>query len=656
MMKQVYVFIFAIAVSLAGCTSPMMEVELSSLDSHAFSSGWSETKANLAVSGNPLSIAGKTYEKGVGTHAGSEAHIRLDGRKGRFAASVGVDDHAGGDGSVVFYAFTNRGVAFRSGVMHRGDAPEHLDIDLTGVTDLYLVADPTSDSNTHDHADWVDATFTVQTLPAIVAGEPEERYILTPPPAAAPRINGAKITGASPGKPFLFAIAATGDRPVTFTAESLPAGLTLNPETGVITGTSREAGTYRVPLTAANSAGTCRDTLEIVIGGGLALTPHMGWNSWYIYQLGITQEIMEQSARAMYDEGLVRFGYAYVNIDDGWEIKVDSDDPVVGGPVRNPDGSIRTNLNFPDMKRMTDCIHSLGLKAGLYSSPGKSTCGGYAGSFGHEAQDIRTFVEWGFDFLKYDWCSYGNEPESKEPDGLQKPYLRISKHIREAPRDIVLNMCQYGMGDVWKWGREAGGNSWRTTGDLGWNTQQLSSAMFSIGFFQGQIREYSGPDGWNDPDYLLFGNIYDWENKKVVLSPYSPSEHYTCMTLWCMMSAPLIFSGEVINLDDFTRNILCNAEVIDVNQDRLGKPGYSIYQQDLIEIWKKELSDGHTAVAIFNRRPLQMPVSVDWKALGYECRYLVRDLWRQQDLGTTDKVASFEIPRHGCVMLKMFRE
>jgi alpha-galactosidase len=305
------------------------------------------------------------------------------------------------------------------------------------------------------------------------------------------------------------------------------------------------------------------------------------------------------------------------------------------------------------MKSMTGYIHRLGLKAGLYSSPGKTTCGGHAGSFGHEAQDIQSYVDWEFDFLKYDWCSYGNEAPSNDLDNLKKPYLLITQLIKAAKRDIVLNMCQYGMGDVWKWGKSVGGNSWRTTGDLGWNTQSLSASMFSIGFFQEQIRDYSGPDGWNDPDYLLFGNIWDWKNKQVTLSPYSPSEHYTCMTLWCMMSAPLIFSGEIISLDDFTQNILCNAEVIDIDQDRLGKPGYNILNKDLVEIWKKELSDGNTAIAIFNKRPLATKVNIDWKALDYTGEYHIRDLWRQIDLGKTADVTSFDIPRHGCVMLKL---
>jgi alpha-galactosidase len=488
----------------------------------------------------------------------------------------------------------------------------------------------------------------------------EQAYILTPPPAPKPRINGAKITGASALKPFLFTIAATGDRPMKFAAKNLPEGLSLDADKGIITGSCAKEGSYIVPVTASNAKGVCCDTLEIVIGGGLALTPHMGWNSWYIYQLEVTQELMEKSAQAMYDEGLVNFGYNYVNIDDGWEIKVGSNDPVVGGAVRNLDGTIRTNKNFPDMKRMTDYIHSLGLKAGLYSSPGEATCGGYAGSLGHEAIDIQSYVEWGFDFLKYDWCSYGRyinktEPTSPEMDKFQKPYILISKLIKDAPRDIVLNMCQYGMGEVWKWGKKVGGNSWRTTGDLGVKTQDNMANMFRIGFFQEKIRDYSGPDGWNDPDYLLLGNIYDWQKKGVVPPPYTPSEQYTYMTLWCMLSAPLIFSGELIGIDDFTKNVLCNAEVTDIDQDKLGKVGKSIYSKDSVEIWEKNLHDGNTAIAIFNKSTSDSQIPVDWSALGYNDKCSVRDLWRQKDLGNMKKVKSFNIPSHGCMMLKIFR-
>ena len=640
------------------CCTQKLEVSLGELDIESFSTGWGKIKVNQSVSGNPLSINGKQYETGIGLHADSECQIRLDGNKGLFTALVGVDDivGVGSPASVVFYVFTNKGVAFNSGIMRAGDAAKQVKVDLQGVTELCLFTGSAGDGNDSDHANWVNAKFVVQTLPvAMKNNTAEQRYILTPKPSPEPRVNGAKITGASANKPFLFTIATSGERPMTFEAEGLPEGLKLDKERGIISGSFKNNGRYKVVVTATNSKGVCKDTIEIVIGEGLALTPHMGWNSWYIYATGVTQEIMEKSAQAMYDEGLVNFGYAYVNIDDGWEIKAGSNDPVIGGPVRNKDGTIRTNKNFPNMKGLTDYIHSLGLKAGLYSSPGRTTCGGYAGSLGHESQDIKTFADWGFDFLKYDWCSYENEIKSRTLEEFQKPYRLISKLIKESNRDIILNMCQYGMGDVWKWGKEVGGNSWRTTGDIG-DTRNLHASMFRIGFFQEQLREYSGPDGWNDPDYLLFGDIYDWDKKIQVQSPYSPSEHYTCMTLWCMMSAPLIFSGNMLTLDDFTRNILCNSEVIAVNQDKLGKPGYSISNNDMIEIWKKELSDGSFAIAIFNKRPIQGNIEVDWNTLGFDNNYNIRDLWRQVDLGNVEKNISFEIPRHGCTMLKISKK
>ncbi|KAA6322248.1 hypothetical protein EZS27_028186, partial [termite gut metagenome] len=262
--------IFLTLVLLWGCSSSSVVVEIDELDISAFTSGWGENHRNLSVTGKPLSVAGTEYAKGLGSHAGSEGHIRLDGKKGRFTASVGVDDAAGAKASVVFYVFTNKGTAFNSGVMKKGDATKPIDINLKGITDLYLVVDPTTDGNRDDHADWVNAVFTVQTVPVAVKDTAEEqRYILTPPPAPEPRINGAKITGASPDKPFLFTIATTGTRPMTFTAENLPEGLSLNGETGVITGSCSRTGSYMVPLTASNSTGTCHDTLEIVIGGGL---------------------------------------------------------------------------------------------------------------------------------------------------------------------------------------------------------------------------------------------------------------------------------------------------------------------------------------------------------------------------------------------------
>ena len=678
---------------LFACSSPKLTIELGELDVSTFTSGsnssiWnntviirgeSEVKVNQSISGNPLSIAGTTYEKGVGVHANSEGYIRLSGEKGRFTAFVGIDDFAGGiergaKPSVVFYVFTNKGTAFNSGVMRAGDAAKRVDIDLKGVTDLYLVAHGTPDrfyrsfhGNTNDHANWADAKFTVCTPPVAVKIDTEETpYILTPAPAPAPRINGAKITGASANKPFLFTVATSGERPMTFEAEDLPDGLTIDSEKGVITGVANTRGRYTVPVTATNSRGSCRDTIQIVIGGDLALTPYMGWSSWNVFTSNITQKGLEETAQAIHDKRLIDFGYTYVNIDDGWNIRVRrrANDPAIQTPVRFADGTIRTNENFPDMKGLTDYIHSLGLKAGLYSSPGRSTCAGFAGSFGYEVRDIKTYSDWGFDFLKYDWCSVQDEMTRPEKWPLQKPhlmewhdrqqpYLQISNLMKASDRDMILNICQYGYGQVWQWGKEVGGHAWRTTSDIGANIPGLVGSMFQIVSLHESLRDYIGPGGWNDPDYLLFGNTWNFQERSVTPTPYTPSEQYTCMTFWCMMPAPLIFSGEMTTLDDFTKNVLCNAEVIDVNQDKLGKAGRIIRNQDMVEIWKKELSDGSTAIAIFNKRPCHSKIEVNWQELGYNGGYLVRDLWRQSDLGTTREVTSFDIPRHGCVMLKM---
>ncbi|MDR2038954.1 MAG: NPCBM/NEW2 domain-containing protein [Bacteroidales bacterium] len=639
-----------------GCSSKT-EINLSSLDISKISSGWGKPQMNSSITQKPMSIGGRAFKNGVGTHAYSEAHIKLDGRKGRFETYVGIDDNTSSDSlaSVIFYIITNKGIAFNSGLMKKGDAAMHVSINLNGITDMFLVVDATSDGKDYDHANWADARFYVSSTPAIVDGSPDEDfYILTPKPSEIPRINGAKIFGASAGKPFLFTIATTGKRPMTFQAEGLPEGLVLDEGRGIITGKCQKNGRYNVKVTAKNEKGQCSDDIEIVVGESLALTPHMGWNSWYIYGPWVTQKNMEESAKAMYDEGLVNFGYMYVNIDDGWEIKVGSDDPVVGGNVREKNGTIRTNKKFPYMKAMTDYIHSLGFKAGLYSSPGVMTCAGYAGSLGHEARDVKTFSDWGFDFLKYDWCSYSREVE--KPVSLaecRKPYELIGKLCKEADRDIVLNMCQYGMGDVWKWGREVGGHSWRTTGDINGGGTDLISNMFNIGFFQEKLKNYSGPGGWNDPDYLLVGNIYDWDSSKIKRCPFSPSEQYTYMTLWSILSVPLIFSGDLTSLDDFTKNILCNAEVIDVNQDKLGKQGYCIYNKELIEIWQKELSDGSKAMAVFNRRPVESEISIRWDELGFDSEQVLRDLWRQKDVGKTGENGSFKIPRHGCMFFKV---
>ena len=299
------------------------------------------------------------------------------------------------------------------------------------------------------------------------AAAKEDAVILTPVPAATPRINGAKIFGVRPGHPFLFTIPATGQRPMEFAVENLPAGLKVEPQTGQITGSLKDRGEYAVTFHAKNALGEAKRAFKIVCGDTLALTPHMGWNSWYIWTDRVTDKIMREAADAMVANGMINHGYMYVNVDDCWAVHRKSADRTYGGQPRDAQGNVNPNRRFPDMKALTDYIHGKGLKAGLYTSPGPSTCGDCVGAYEHEEQDSRQFAAWGFDFLKYDWCSYGGIAPHPDLAALQKPYRKMGDILKKLDRDMVLNFCQYGMGNVWRWGREADGHSWRTAGDLG---------------------------------------------------------------------------------------------------------------------------------------------------------------------------------------------
>lgn len=313
----------------------------------------------------------------------------------------------------------------------------------------------------------------------------EEAILLTPPPPNKPRINGPEVYGVHPSSPFLYRIPCTGQRPIAFTAKGLPKGLKLDPSTGIITGSITKPGTFHVTLRAKNAFGKFTRELRIEVGNKLALTPPMGWNSWYIYSRSVSQTAMQSAADQMIASGMADFGYQYVNCDDCWAVQPGSQNPELGGTPRSADGQIVPNKRFPDIKAMVDYIHSKGLKAGIYTSPGPKTCAGYEGSWQHEAQDARTFADWGFDFLKYDWCSYGRVAGGKTLEDLQKPYRKMWNEIQKQHRDIVFNLCQYGMGDVWKWGGDVG-NCWRTTGDLGAVRGTKLPGFYSIGLSNAQ--------------------------------------------------------------------------------------------------------------------------------------------------------------------------
>jgi alpha-galactosidase len=394
--------------------------------------------------------------------------------------------------------------------------------------------------------------------------------------------------------------------------------------------------------------------LRLVVGDQLALTPPMGWNSWYIHYDRISDALMRQAADQMVASGMADFGYQYVNIDDCWMVKRDSDDPVVGGPQREEDGTLRSNGRFPDMAGLADYIHSKGLRAGLYISPGEWTCAGYAGSLGHEAQDARTFAAWGYDFLKYDWCSYGRVAGGSSLEDLQRPYRLMWNELRQLDRDIVFNLCQYGMGEVWTWGGEVD-HCWRTTGDLGNEPDADMPGYFVIGRSNARHFEHARPGAWNDPDYLLLGWVGDsrrmGEGRPTALTP---GEQYAYMSMWCLMAAPLIFSGDMGRLDPFTLNVLCNHEVIAVDQDPLGRQARILRDTHRELVLVKDMEDGSKALGLFNLTPGPTTLAVSWDELGLRGPQRVRDLWRQRGLGTCEGALELPVPRHGAALVRLW--
>ena len=480
--------------------------------------------------------------------------------------------------------------------------------------------------------------------------------LLTPPPAETPRLHGPKIYGVRPAHPFLYRIPCTGRRPIRFFADRLPNTLKLDSRSGIITGKAPEqTGAYAVTLRASSRSGKDSRSFLIEVGDRIGLTPQMGWNDWYTFYDHITDRDVRTAAAAMISSGMADFGYQYADIDDDWMRRPSSQDPALKAPARDGEGKILPNGRFPDMRALTGYIHSLGLKAGIYSSPGPLTCGRSEGSYRHEDSDAHSFAKWGFDLLKYDWCSYSRIAAGNTVTDFEKPYRQMGTLLHGLDRDIILNTCQYGMGDVWKWGREVGGNSWRTTGDVGLAPNKALPGFYEVGFANAALSQFAGPGGWNDPDYILIGTVGDSTNFKTParLTSLTHDEQYSYMSMWSLMASPLIFSGDMSKLDAFTLNVLCNSEIIDVDQDSLGKQAVIVRKSADEFILEKPLDDGSVAVGLFNLTSASRPISADWKDLGLKGKQTVRDLWRQHDLGRFSESFISQVPEHGVTMVRL---
>lgn len=646
------------------------DIWLSTLDVSRIEQGWGQGRSNRTVDNRRMTIAGKSFEQGIGTHANSIIPLKIDGKAVKISGCVGLDDESGGRGSIIFSVKADGKEIWNSGTMKPQTPAKEFSLDIKGVKTLDLVVADAGDGYDYDHADWADLKITMLSgaKPTLDMPEIEEPYILTPKPKPTPRINGTKVFGVRPGSPFFFRIAATGDRPMTFSVDGLPEGLTLDAKTGQISGKLTKEGEYKVMLHARNALGEAEREFKIVCGPTIGLTPAMGWNSWNCFASAVTAEDIKAAADAMVKSGLIDHGWTYINIDDYWMVHRNSDDPSLQGPHRDQDGKILPNPRFPDMPGLTDYVHDLGLRIGLYSSPGPWSCGGCVTSFRYEEQDATQYADWGFDYLKYDWCSYNKGLEEHRDDlswdpnsggnityannsytleDHQRPYVIMQKALAKQPRDIIYSLCQYGTADVWKWGSDVGGNSWRTTQDI----NDSWGSMSGIGFRQDGLEAYAGPGHFNDPDMLVIGKV-GW-GPQLRDSRLTPNEQYTHISLWSLLASPLLIGCDMTQLDEFTLSLLTNDEVIEVNQDPLGRQASRVALDGQLEVWAKEMEDGSKAVGLFNRANREATVTVKWSDLGIEGQQVVRDLWRQEDLGNFENKFEAKVGRHGVVLVKI---
>jgi alpha-galactosidase len=366
---------------------------------------------------------------------------------------------------------------------------------------------------------------------------------------------------------------------------------------------------------------------------GLALTPPMGWNSWNKFGCDIDDQKVRAQADAMVASGMRDAGYAYVVIDDCWQV---ARDPATGNILADA-------KRFPaGIQAVADYVHSKGLKFGIYSDAGDKTCQGRPGSRGHEFQDALQYAAWGVDYLKYDWCN----AESLEP---RAAYETMGDALRATGRPIVFSICEWGTHRPWEWAGFIGGNLWRTTGDIydAWVGVAHTENWFGVLDIldrQAGLEVHSGPGHWNDPDMLEVGN-----------GRMTADQYRAHFSLWAMLAAPLIAGNDLSTMSEETRSILVNREVIAIDQDKLGHQGHRAWREGDAEIWVRPLEGGARAVILLNRSIGKRPIRLDWSLMDLpaDTTATLRDLWAAKDLPAARGSITVDVGPTSAVMLRV---
>jgi alpha-galactosidase len=638
------------------------KVWLDELNLPGFNEAIPSAQAKMSTSGDSIQLLGKRFQHGVGVQSTSILYFLMEGKAKQFTATIGVDDKSAKELAVEFFVIGDKKILFQSGTMKLGDAPKQVSVSLDGIQRLGLLVLPKEEMQ-RSHTNWANAQFVMlgNNLPKNIPNS-DEKYILTPPVSKAPRINSPKVFGARPGNPFLFTVVATGEAPIQYSVSNLPKGLSIDSKTGIITGVLNSKASYAVTMKASNKYGKTEKPLLIKIGDTISLTPPIGWNGWNSWAREIDKEKVVASAKAMVSMGLSSHGWTYINIDDAWQ-----------GQRGGKYNALQANEKFPDFKKMIDEIHGMGLKLGVYSTPWISSYAGYpggssnfengaypdsvrankrayryTGKYRFEKEDARQMAEWGVDYLKYDWRIDVKAAEA------------MSVAIRNAGRDIIYSLSNSApFANVTDWVRLA--EAWRTGPDIRDSWQSLYVSAFTLD----KWGPYGGPGHWNDPDMMILGNVTT--GAKLHPTRLTADEQYSHVSLFSLLAAPLLIGCPIEQLDAFTLNLLTNDEVIEIDQDPLGKSARLVLEENDVQVWLKPLENGAYALGMFNingfrktpqsyfrwgdEQPKQY--ELDLSKLGLKGKWLVRDVWKQKNLGSFQTTIQNSIRHHGVVMLKL---
>ncbi len=422
--------------------------------------------------------------------------------------------------------------------------------------------------------------------------------------------------------------------------ENLPEGLTYNAKRQRIEGRMTREGVYHFTIVATKGKQQVKHPIRLEVSSKLASpTPFMGWMTWNSFEGDINEENLRAMADAMVKSGLKEAGYKYLCIDDLWH-----------GPSRKKNGHLGYDTEkFPNgLKALTDYVHSLGLKIGIYSDAAELTCAGAPGSLGYEQQDARQYAQWGFDFLKYDYCY---APAVK--DSAIARYTRMGNALKATNRTFYYDVCEWGQLQPWKWAAEAGGHSWRITYDSRdiWNhfdkhDGSHCGVVQAIDIAKGK-EFYAGPNRFNDMDMMmtgLYGKGKSSSHNRA--NGMTDREYQAQFTMWSILASPLVPVLDLRTMNEATRNILTNKEVIAINQDPMGQQAECIYSKAGLEVFAKELENGDVAVAMLNRTENKSSIGITLKELYLKGTYVVRDLWQHRDIATTNNKLSAEVESH----------